>query len=277
MGVYKVFDGTNWVNICDCDVHIKTPTNWQLLDAKNCILRYWDGNQWCDVNCPQVITDETEINIWFDNSGSMSDTLPPLEEMRDTLLQTCLLSIYNNDVALYNERVRVLNMWEDIADNGQNDGSAWNYNERFIRCLATGRNFDRTPNLQVNQVINLTFADESDDYGYSQLSPPWDNSTRTSTYNLDISILRNLLTAETYAIKGCAFRINTGPNSFSSFRDLTEATFVDTGVYVPPFNLSDFVGNTFTYQLDTDASSTAAYYLSQITAALNSLGIVITC
>ena len=51
MGVYKVFDGINWVDICDCNVHVKTIPNWQTIDPNNCLVKYWDGTQWCDVVC----------------------------------------------------------------------------------------------------------------------------------------------------------------------------------------------------------------------------------
>lgn len=51
MGVYKVFDGINWIDICDCNVHVKTLTSWQKLDPNTCVLKYWDGTQWCDVDC----------------------------------------------------------------------------------------------------------------------------------------------------------------------------------------------------------------------------------
>lgn len=214
---------------------------------------------------PPVITSKTEINIWFDNSGSMNTTLTPLQEMRDTLLQACLLPVYNNDLALYNQRVKVLNFSD----------SALGY-ERFIHLLATDKNFNRTADPTVDQVINLTFADESDTYGYGN-STPFNNATRTVTYDTDIANLRSVLSTTSTLIKGCAFRVNTGPDSYPGFRGLTEATFVDTGVYVPPYNVSDYVGTNFTYQLDVTAGSTAAYYLSEVVSGLNSLGFVLTC
>lgn len=64
MGVYKVFDGINWVDICDCNVHVKTITDWQKLNATECILRYWDGSEWCEVvccDCPEGYIYDPEI------------------------------------------------------------------------------------------------------------------------------------------------------------------------------------------------------------------------
>jgi uncharacterized protein (TIGR02145 family) len=52
MGTYKVFNGTDWVNICDCQVHIRNASNnWQLLDPANCVTKYWTGTEWCEVTC----------------------------------------------------------------------------------------------------------------------------------------------------------------------------------------------------------------------------------
>ena len=214
----------------------------------------------------QPLTSTTEINIWFDNSGSMNTTLQPLQQMQSTLLQQCLLPIYNNDVALYNQRVKVLNMA---------NGSSWNYNERFVRCLATERNFNRPTDTTVDQVINLTFADESDYYGYGTAYVGFDNSTRTPIYDSDIAYLRGVMSTVAYTIKGTAFRINTGPNLYPGFRGLTQATFVNSGVYSVPNNVSDYYSTNFNCNLDTVAASTPVYYRDQIVAALTALGISI--
>ena len=212
-----------------------------------------------------VITNKTEINIWFDDSGSMGSTLGPLEVMRDTILQNCLLQFYNNDINLYNERVKVLKF---IADGG--------LNERFVALLGTPRNLLRTSDTTVNRVINLTFADESNDYGYGG-NEPFNNQTRTVIYNLDISTTRNIQLTAPYNIQGCAFRVNTGPDTYPGFRGLTEATFVNTGVYTPPNNLSNYTNAKYVYRLDVTAASTPQYYLQQIVSALNSLGISLSC
>ena len=51
MSNLKMFDGTNWIDICDCDVHIKTSATWNLLDPWNCVTKYWNGSNWCEVIC----------------------------------------------------------------------------------------------------------------------------------------------------------------------------------------------------------------------------------
>lgn len=216
-----------------------------------------------------VITTVTEINIWFDNSGSMDTTLAPLNTMRDTLLKDCIGPIYGYDPlvpgsdALYNTRVKVFN-FSDYPSGY----------ERFVALLSQGKNFLRTTDNTVNQVLNLTFADESDSYGYGG-SGAFNNTTRTAQYDTDITLLRNQAVAISY-IKGIAFRVNTGPNAFPGFRGLTQATFVNTGVYVPPFNVSDY-SDRFFCELDVIAASTPTYYLSKVVAGLNTLGFTLTC
>jgi len=218
-----------------------------------------------------VITNVTEINIWFDNSGSMGGTLTPLQTMQNTLLKNCIGPIYGYDPlvpgsdATYNERVKVLTM---------KSAPAWNYEERFVQCLATTRNFNRLTDATVNQVLNLTFADESNPYGYGQANPAFNNAVIESQYATDITTLRTNIIGSTI-IKGIAFRVNTGPNAYTSFRALTQATFVDTGVYTPPANLSNLPQ--FTYELDVVAASTPEYYLSKVTSGLNTLGFTINC
>ena len=210
-----------------------------------------------------VITTVTEINIWFDSSGSMNSTLTPLQTMQSTLLKNCIGPLYGYDPlvpgsdAVYNERVKV----NSIAD------------ERFVSWLGTGRNFGRTADPTVNQVLNLTFADESSIYGYGG-TEVFNPNIIAVQYATDVTTLRaNLVT--TPGIKGIAFRVNTGPNSYPGFRALTQATFVNTGIYTPNANISDLTG--FTYQLDTTAGSTAAYYLTQVTNGLTTLGFAVSC
>jgi hypothetical protein len=264
-----MFDGTNWIDPCDCNISILAldGVTFRDINPNNCLISYFDGTNWCPITCPgtgQLITETTEINIWFDNSGSMNTTLSPLQIMQSTLLQTCLLPIYGT-VPLYNERVKVLNMFSS---------GSWDYNERFIRCLAEERNFQRSVDTSVDQVINLTFADESNLYGYGG-SNPFNSTTRTTGYDTDIAYLRNVMSTVGYTIKGTAFRVNTGPNSYPGFRDLTQATFINVGAYTVPNNVADYYGVNFNCNLDTIAAGSPSYYKTQIVAALAALGISI--
>ena len=234
---------------------------------------YCNGAPSCitTVACNTVIEidENTEINIWFDNSGSMDSTLAPLQEMQSTILKNCLLPIYNNDSALYDKKVRVLTMYD-------RNGRKWDFTERFIRCISTERNFQRDPDTKVKLVINLTFADESDDYGYG-VANAFVSTTRAAVFDSDVVLAKTSLTnaaSANYIIKGYAFRVSTKSNYYKGFRELTQATFKDIGVYAPPYNLSTESDNgLFKYSLDITPGTTAAYYKDRIVEGLQELGI----
>ena len=49
---FKIYDGQNWVDPCNCNVNIRTSSNdWKLVDPKNCNTRYWTGTEWCPIEC----------------------------------------------------------------------------------------------------------------------------------------------------------------------------------------------------------------------------------
>ena len=268
MAQFKIFNGTDWVDPCDCNVHLNTASGWVKLDPRNCPTHYFNGTDWCEIVCSKLAVDSTtEINIWFDNSGSMNSTLAPLQEMQNTLLKNCLLPIYNNDNALYEEKVKVLNM---------SNTPEWNYNERFIRCISTERNFQRAPDTTTGLVINLTFADESNDYGYGG-SGTFDPNTRTAGYDNDINMAKTSLanaSNSNYTIKGFAFRVSTSDNLYQGFRELTQATFVNIGAYTPTYSLSEeYNQNLFKFDLDVLPGSTASYYKDLVVQGLQDLDI----
>jgi len=111
MGTYKVFNGTDWVNICDCQVNIRNASNnWQLLDPTNCLTKYWTGTEWCEITCVQpcecidgeiVIGTQTwtcqNLNVDTYKNGD------PIPEVQDpnvwANLTTGAWCYYNNDPA----------------------------------------------------------------------------------------------------------------------------------------------------------------------------------
>lgn len=214
----------------------------------------------------------TELNIWFDNSGSMDESLDGLEAMRDTYLKPCLIGFYNNDDILYAQKVKILQM-------GRLEPRPNTY-ERFIRCLGTERNFQRPVDNSVKLVINLTFADESNnanEYGAAYNYP----LVPTPTYLADVafakaSVNTAISTGTTYFLKGCAFQINTGPGDYPGFRRLTQATFINDGNYIAANTLSDYYdAGFFKFKLDVIASQNGVYYTQQVLTALNELGLYI--
>jgi hypothetical protein len=51
MNKYKIFDGINWVDVCNCSVRVKTLAQWKEIDPWNCTTKYWDGANWCEIIC----------------------------------------------------------------------------------------------------------------------------------------------------------------------------------------------------------------------------------
>lgn len=203
-----------------------------------------------------VISNNTKINIWFDDSGSMNSTLSPLQTMASTILKPCLLPAYNNDSALYDSRVQVLN-FSTISD------------ERYIKLLA-----QTSADPVITKVINLTFADESDSYaavtGYG--------GTITPEAASDINLLRIKLSTEPInSLVGVAFQVATGGVSTPSYPGFkTFVTNVHTGVapFTGTSGLSD--KTEIGYKLDVIPGSTPQYYANLIITALNNLGFSLT-
>jgi hypothetical protein len=200
---------------------------------------------------PIVIDENTQINIWFDNSGSMNTTLSPLQTMRNTILKNCLLSFYNNDSNLYDSNVSV-KLFSDKASNV----------ERTFDVLNT------TGTTQsVTKVINLVFQDEAEAAYHPNPFTFNVNGTRTAAYNTDISALRSTLNAlpNTY-YRGVIFRVE----GFDGFRQFIEAVRDGLGNYSGTNGLSD--RTEIAYVTNVTAGATPQYYVNQIITALNTLG-----
>ncbi len=201
-----------------------------------------------------VIDDKTEINIYFDNSGSMSSTEAPLNTMATTILKNCLLPFYNNDSALYDSRVKVLNM------------SQVGYPERSYGCMArTGTT------INITKVINLSFQDEGSAIYHGGTG--WTNTqTRTNTFNSDITLLRNNINNNPVDyILGEIFQVETTTTGqFAAFRTLLESVDGGLGQYTGAYGLSDKTEIHNTYGVTP--GSTPQYYMGLIITAINNLG-----
>jgi hypothetical protein len=190
------------------------------------------------------INRNTHIYIYFDSSGSMDDTLAPLQTMKDTLLKDALLPLYDNDDNLYSSRVTIISQ----------------SNERTLDMLNINGN---TPQ---GNVISLVFQDESSPYGTGGNTFS-DTDPRMADYDTDLAIFRNRLESFTPAYyRGVVFQV-TGNNAFPLFLD---AVRNGTGNYSGTNGLSD--RNELNYKLNITDGGTPQYYLNLITEALRELG-----
>ena len=199
-----------------------------------------------------VVTSETEINIFFDSSGSMNTTLNPLNTMRTTILQNCLLPFYNNDVNLYNQRVKITSIG----------------NERAINWIAT------QPSDPSYNVVNLAFADESNTYeAESPTVNGWTNGSTSG--NSDIALLRTNLenAATSTSHRGVIFQVDTlsgGNDAYPQYQAFMNALFNGLGYYAGTAGLSD--KSEVSVVQDVIAGNNPQYYADLIVGAMNGLG-----
>jgi hypothetical protein len=255
-GTNKLFDtGIRFIDSNNNAVFIVTEWHTSLFDLEYvhilCDCTFEAGAT--EVIENEILIDEnTEINIFFDSSGSMNSTLSPLQTMRSTILKECLLPFYNNDGTLYDQNVTITS----IGDERTFD---------WLSKTATGEN--------TTKVINLAFTDENTPYnaGNGQSDTLW-QTVRTGTYNNDILQLRNVLSSapNTDTYRSVIFRVNTGPDSYNNFKNFLIAVKNGTYLYSGVNGLSD--KSEVGVVPNVTEGSNATYYANVIIDALNNLG-----
>jgi hypothetical protein len=212
----------------------------------------------------EVIDDKTEINIFFDDSGSMGTTEAPLNTMATTILKDCLLPFYNNDSALYDSRVRVIRM-QSIGRN-----------ERSYACIST-----TGTTSSITKVINLSFQDEGAAVYHGGSTSGWSNTTnRTNSFNADITTLRNNIDNNpTNYLIGEIFQVQTqSTGQYLNFKNLLIAVENGLGNYSGVYGLSDkpVVHNTYDVSVGVSGANSGPgspqYYMGLIITAINNLG-----
>lgn len=200
----------------------------------------------------QTIDTQTEINIFFDSSGSMNSTLSPLTTMRNEKLKEAILPFYDNNETIYNQNVTITNIGnERVFDQMRTMGSSAN----------------------VTQVINLVFSDENSPYGAVGSYP----TNRTSQYDTDMSNLRSDIASANSAntssyYRSVLFQVDTGPGSYGGYKTFTQAVYNGTGNYSGTNGLESYEGDQVYLVNDVIAGSNATYYANQIISSLNNLG-----
>jgi hypothetical protein len=201
------------------------------------------------------ITEDTNILIYFDGSGSMNNTLPALQSMRDNQLKSKLITYYNNDTN-YNNKVKVVTI-NDIGDPAY---------ERTFKML----NYEGQ-NLQGN-VICLVFQDEADEYTGAEEFNAYAN--RSPNYDEDLSVFRQrLLSFDDGYYNGVVFQVTQDNFDGINFKELLVACKNGVGKYSGTSGLSDKDNVIFKY--DINEGGTDTYYMDLVTTALSELGIEI--
>ena len=191
------------------------------------------------------ITNDTNITIFFDSSGSMNSTLQPLLTMRNTLLRDALLPFYGNDNEVYDQRVRVI--------SEANERTFWMLNNRDQQF--NGRN------------LIMIFQDEAAPVytSFTAIAP------RTTTFNNDITAFRQRLAElPQNSYRGIIFQVVRTQGDGLRFRELIEAVQNGTPPYEVPFGLSDRTEIGYSY--DIINGETPQYYMDLILTNMRQLG-----
>lgn len=191
------------------------------------------------------ITNQTEIIIFFDSSGSMNLTLTPLLEMRNTLLKNALLPFYNGDSVLYDSKVRVIS-----------EGS-----ERTFHMLNNRGTAITAPTLL------MIFQDEANSVYHtsSAISP------RTAQFNTDIAALRSTLSSlSPNQYRGIVFQVTRLAGEGTQFKSLMQNVQAGSVNYPAGFNLVDKPEIGYAYDVVNGQNS--QYYMDLITLKMRELG-----
>lgn len=188
------------------------------------------------------VDSSTEINIFFDTSGSMNTSLAPLQHARDMLLANLLVPFYDNDMAQYNQRVSFI----EIPD------------ERPFRWAHTvGSSGD------ITKVINLLFTDENSPYNQLQNPLPVEATN-------DLTTLRSVLgsTPNDSYYRMVHFAVLGTP----AYQDGVAHVYAGTGEFTE-LNLADYVVDE-KVRLVTGITNgeSPEYYSAHILDAINNLG-----
>jgi len=216
----------------------------------------------CPVTPPIVIEETTQINIWFDASGSMNTTLSPLQQMAAGNLKNCLVQFYNNDGTEYDKYVKV-------------------------RSFSDERTFDRASQppteTGATNCINIVFQDEASAI-YLNSYYNFNEGHQTPAYRTDITNLRNtLINNPSGYVTPIVFQVASDGYS-GAFKPFLQ-TVLNGGssgspYSDPAYNLSDLQSRVkFYYDVVAGRSyaSDPNYYRDLIIQAINDLGFSLTC
>lgn len=241
--------GTNDLLSMDCD-QIQARYNVSVLGITTTGRRCPSQNQ---ISALIQITPDTRIKIIFDSSGSMSSTLPSLNDMRSGNLKTALLPMYNNDSALYDSMVTVESQGiEQTFFMLNNNQTGWPSGKMIIIIFQ-------------NEAASLY-------HSYFVPDPPF------SLYLSQISGLRsslNSFAADYY--RGIVFQVSPGvffSNNEDVFKPFLQAVKSNSGGYAGTNGLADKPEIAFEYDVLPGISyaSDPTYYLNKILTTLINLG-----
>lgn len=228
-----------------------------------------------EYSVPDLLDANTEINIWFDNSGSMSVVLEPLVNALNSCLKELLLPIYG-DEAIYESRVKVNSFTPgNFTVNGQvisYPGISSDSGERTFRAISTLGSSD-----EITRVINLVFQDEADPFLTGYHATPFDGE-RSTKYDEDLAAYRTVMSGvrnPSYykAVIYAMIADDEFYNNNLAFIQFLTAASNGTGNFSGLNGVSDFVqSGQVSVETFIEKSTVPAFYMNTIRLTLLNLG-----
>lgn len=70
MSKYQIYNGSSWVDICDCNLNVLNHNNiWTKIDPSKCQIRFWTGTEWCQVSCGEPLVCGGSLDISAGQEG----------------------------------------------------------------------------------------------------------------------------------------------------------------------------------------------------------------
>jgi hypothetical protein len=222
---------------------------------------------------PAILDPNTEINVWLDNTGSMTDVLTPLVNMVTSCLKDLLLPVYGDETT-YDARVKVRTFTNfNTSVNGQSvsfigkpDRNNEAATERTLYMLDTLGSTE-----EISRVINFVFQDEANPiYHTVQFG-----GLRTPTYDSDVLALRSSINSisDPNYYYGVIYQLSAGTSFDNAFKAFLQAITTGTGNFSGTNGISDLVEDgKISVQYDLQKSSSPGFYLNLIRDTMISLG-----
>jgi hypothetical protein len=220
---------------------------------------------------PSILDSSTEINVWFDNSGSMDNVIQPLLNALNSCLRSLLLPIYG-DSATYNQRVKI-NTFSPatISINGNNltfTGKASGATERTFQIMNT-----MGSSVSITRVINLVFQDEANNTYHAT---PF-NGVVTSNYSSDLTSLKSAISSrpDPSYYRSVLYHLSSGAGDSNAvaFKNMLQAATAGTGNFSGANSITQLVSDgKIRIEYDRQRSNSSNYYLNLIRDTLISMG-----
>lgn len=200
-----------------------------------------------------AISNKSEINVFYDTSGSMDSSIPGIQDMVNTGLKNKLIQYYGSTSAYQNRATF----------------AGYGHERTFLQLTTPRRKIDS------DLVINIVFQDESTPYdadggytfgGFWNLGPSY-----AGPYISDRNDLVNLMTISPVPVYSIIFQVNGYPD-FKNFLYYVQNGF---GTYNTINLKQQYLTKKINFIYDIVGGQNGSYYTNVLANALSYFGILI--